>query len=689
MTKALGSHFQKVSSELNYSDEFKAYKTAQESIPLFFEEANHLPYNKPITIYEFQVALAPSKKSCPGEGNIPYEIYKHLPLSEQTKLVDFFNHIWLNHDYPEQWRNAHVIPLLKPTKPPHDPNSYRPISLTIALGKLMEKIISNRLMSFLIEHKTIVDHQFGFQKNKSTIDPLVQLDYAIRNTIIEDEYLVVVFLDLEKAYDMVWSFGLLQDLINIGLKGNLPIFVSNFLNNRSIQVKINNFLSSKFKLDNGLPQGSIMSVFLFLIVINNIFQNCDQTINKLFCDDGMFWCKSVDLLEAEQKIQNTLDKLSVWSNHKGLKFSIQKSCYVIFTHKNTRDLNLKLLNQNVPRVFKFKYLGVIFDHRLTWKPHILNIKEKCFKRLNVLKCVAHKKWGSDRKTLKMLYLSLIQSQINYASFLLSSAHHSILEILNKIQYAGIRLVVGALYVTRTAMLEAESLIMPLDLRRQALGLSYLGRTARLETSITGKLLSNHYNFQFYEWRRKPRPWIATAHSLIQEIGINYNSIAKLNPKYLYHTPNTTINFSMHTKKKEELTELEARKMFIEMLSGYSGFFPVFTDGSVMEEKTGCAVVIRYATHMYRLPNNTNIFIAELLAVSRAIDKINENEGQSFLICCDSLSVLQAIKGGTPNYLVHQIYDQLLNTTKEICLEWVPSHLNIPGNNLADEMAKTL
>ena len=91
--------------------------------------------------------------------------------------------------------------------------------------------------------------------------------------------------------------------------------------------------------------------------------------------------------------------------------------------------------------------------------------------------------------------------------------------------------------------------------------------------------------------------------------------------------------------------------------------------------------------MYRLPNNTNIFIAELLAVSRAIYKINKNEGQSFLICCDSLSVLQAIKGGTPNYLVYQIYDQLLNTTKEICLEWVPSHLNIPGNNLTDEMAK--
>ena len=333
VSMVLGGHFKGISSDENYSDEFKAHKLIQESIPIFFEEANYLDCNKPFTIQEFKAVLDPQDNTQPGDDNIPYELYKQLPTTEQIKILDFINHIWLNHDFPEQWRNAHVVPLLKPTKPPHDPNSFRPISLTIALCKLVEKMVANRLMSFLIKHNIIVDYQFGFQKNKSTLDPLALLDYAIRNTIIEDEYLVVVFLDLEKAYDMVWAYGLLQDLVNIGLKGNLPIFVSNFLNNRTIQVKINDFISNKFKLDNGLPQGSILSVFLFLIVINNIFQNCDQTVNKLFCDDGMFWCKSLDLSEAEQKIQNTLDKLSNWSNLKGLKFSAQKSCYVIFTHK--------------------------------------------------------------------------------------------------------------------------------------------------------------------------------------------------------------------------------------------------------------------------------------------------------------------------------------------------------------------
>ena len=325
---------------------------------------------------------------------------------------------------------------------------------------------------------------------------------------------------------------------------------------------------------------------------------------------------------------------------------------------------------------------------LTWKPHINHLREKCFQRLNILKAVAHRKWGSDRKTLKMLYLSLIQSQLNYASFLFNSAQHRTLEILDRVQYAGIRIIIGAMRVTKTAMLEAEALLMPLKFRREFLGLSYLGRTAQLESSITAKIFANHFNFQFFEHRNrvrnKPFSWIAQARTLLDEMNINYGEIAKINPKFLYSTPKVNVKFTMHSKKKGEFTEIEARASFSEMLLQYPNFFSVYTDGSVINERSGCAVVIKYISvhisYQYRLPNNTNIFIAELLAISRAIDRINETEGQSFLICSDSLSALQAIKGANPNFLIHQILEKLNNTTKEICFEWIPSHVNIPGNN---------
>ena len=75
-----------------------------------------------------------------------------------------------------------------------------------------------------------------------------------------------------------------------------------------------------------------------------------------------------------------------------------------------------------------------------------------------------------------------------------------LDTLQKIQNEGIRIITGALRCTRTTMLEAEAHIMPLNLRRHFLGLTYLGRAARLEISITADLFASHRNMQFHMHR---------------------------------------------------------------------------------------------------------------------------------------------------------------------------------------------
>ena len=108
----------------------------------------------------------------------------------------------------------------------------------------------------------------------------------------------------------------------------------------------------------------------------------------------------------------------------------------------------------------------------------------------------------------MLYLSLIQSTINYASFLYGAAGDENLKTLNKIQYEGIRIITGALRCTRTSMLEAEAHLMPLDLRRHFLGLTFLGRAARMENSLTANLFANHHNFQIFEIINKPLPFLS-------------------------------------------------------------------------------------------------------------------------------------------------------------------------------------
>ena len=114
---------------------------------------------------------------------------------------------------------------------------------------------------------------------------------------------------------------------------------------------------------------------------------------------------------------------------------------------------------------------------------------------------------------------------------------------------------------------------------------------------------------------KPLSWIARAQIIFNTMNIEYGEIANINPSFLYQTPKLKIKYSMHTKKKSDYIQGEAQQMFMEMLSKYADFHPVFTDGSANDDKTGCAVVTIMQSYKYRLPNSTNIFIAELYGLS--------------------------------------------------------------------------
>ena len=107
----------------------------------------------------------------------------------------------------------------------------------------------------------------------------------------------------------------------------------------------------------------------------------------------------------ERQLQQGLNNLQLWADQNGFKFSETKTVCVHFctSRKLHPDPLLKLNNTPIPVVKQVKFLGVIFDHKLTYVPHIKTLRTKCLKAMNLLKVVAHKDWGSDSKTLLLLY----------------------------------------------------------------------------------------------------------------------------------------------------------------------------------------------------------------------------------------------------------------------------------------------
>ena len=196
---------------------------------------------------------------------------------------------------------------------------------------------------------------------------------------------------------MTWKYGILQDLHGLGPRGHLPEFVKNFLNNRSFQVRVGNTLSDPYDQIEGVPQGSIISPLLFEIKINSIVNTLQNNIDgSLFVDDFAICYKSKARMETlERQLQLQLKKLETWANSNGFKFSTTKTIAVHFCcgRKCVHQPKLYLNNIQVPVKSQVRFLGLIFDSKLSFLPHIKDLKVRCQKALNALKVLSSPEWG--------------------------------------------------------------------------------------------------------------------------------------------------------------------------------------------------------------------------------------------------------------------------------------------------------
>ncbi|GBN81960.1 putative RNA-directed DNA polymerase from transposon X-element [Araneus ventricosus] len=329
----IGQTLSEISSESSYPNDFIAFKSTDPPLkstdpenPLIFvlpfvKNKNQrifcLHMQKIITIFsyhELKDALRKSNPTSPGPDQIHHNMLKHLDESSLLTILLLFNRIWQERVFPFSWLKAIVVPISKPGKDKQDPNNYRPIALTSCLSKLLERMVSARLMHVLERSKWFVPSQSGFRRRRNTIDNLLKLETAIREAFVSKKHLVSIFFDIDKAYDRTWRYGILKDLSDIGLKGNLPLFIKNFLQTRIFQIRIGNILSDNFNQQEGVPQGSVLSVLLFIIIINGIVSKLPTYVNStLFVDDIQIHCAGDDMGFIQRQSQMAINNMTDWA----------------------------------------------------------------------------------------------------------------------------------------------------------------------------------------------------------------------------------------------------------------------------------------------------------------------------------------------------------------------------------------
>ena len=379
-------------------------------------------------------------------------------------------------------------------------------------------------------------------------------------------------------------------ILNQQNKSILPTFISNFLQNRNrnFRVKFLDTFSEKFPQEMGAPQGSILSPTLFNMKINSIVKCISSDIEcSLYVDDFLITCKSTELHSAEQKLQKWMKKLEVWCNKNGFKFSPTMTNCVHFTKKRNAALqpNLCLNGQKIPVVVESKFLGVIFDNKLSFTPHIEYLKAKCQKALNLLRVVANMEWGG-REVLPRLYRFLVRFKFAYGSIVYGAARKSYLLKLDPIANQGLRLSLGAFRMSPSVSLHAEAEELPLHLRRQKLGMQY---ALRISTNPQNPTYSTIFNGKLGALFRKSPGAVPPCYIRVRQLldKINFNSKNMDNYKqkrapYKIHQPE--IHFDLSEHKKEGTPPELFMSLVGQIKEKYTNYKYIYIDGSKVEEK---------------------------------------------------------------------------------------------------------
>ena len=454
---------------------FKNFKPQKKKTKLNFKSNNNEHYNKDFTMKELKKALKKCHDTAVGCDDIHYQFLKHLPFRSLDSLLRIFNQVWHTGTFPDSWKEAVIVPIPKPGKDSTNPANYRPIALTSCICKTMERMINDRLDWFLEKNQLIATVQSGFRKQRGTLDHLVRFETFIGEAFIKKEHAVSIFFDLESAYDTTWKYGIMNDLHDFGIKGRLAYFISAFLNERQFRVRVGDTFSKIHKQEMGVPQGSILSVTLFSVKITNIVKSvCPGVECFLYVDDFCICYRSKHMHTIERQLQQVLNNLSKWSSENGFKFSKTKTKCMHFCQSRQLHLDpeLTLDGIQIEVVPEFKFLGLLFDSKLSFIPHINYLSKKCHKALNLLRVVSSMDWGADRKVLLRLYKTHVRSKLDYGCIVYGSTRQSYLRKLDSIHNQGVRLALGAFRTSPVNSLYAEAYEPSLNLRIKKPSLQY-------------------------------------------------------------------------------------------------------------------------------------------------------------------------------------------------------------------------
>jgi hypothetical protein len=350
----------------------------------------------------------------PGPDGILPVFLKSCAHELAPVLCHLFNECMSKGEIPCAWKSANVVPIYKGSgKPKNAISSYRPVSLTSILCKLLERLICKRILCYLDEHDILSDNQFGFRHGRSCEQMLAKFYHFLSGSLDKRDCNLVdgIFLDFSSAFDRVNHNSLLQKLHGYGIRGNVLSWIKSFLIGRKQRVIFQGEYSQWVPVTSGVPQGSVLGPVLFLLFVNDINDNLSSPLFQFADDHSLVRC--IKTIDDQLFLQKDLDRIFQWTVKNNLPLNASKCAVVQFSRsKDFLKFSYKLGSCTLNVVDDFKLLGVVFNSSLSFATHI---DEVCRKVARLTGFVIRLSRSMHYSALLHLFKALILPHLTYCS----------------------------------------------------------------------------------------------------------------------------------------------------------------------------------------------------------------------------------------------------------------------------------
>lgn len=354
---------------------------------------------------------------------ISARILKQVAPFISDQLSRLFNRCLYEHTFPNELKISKVVPLHKKGNE-DDPGSYRPISIIPIISKVFEDILKNRLVRYFDGMSLFCDQQYGYLKNKSTIQAICDIIDNVIQGFDDWNKTSATLLDLSKAFDCVCHELLMDKLQYYGIRGDSLKLFQSYLADRRQTVVIGNRRSTEYVVKRGVPQGSKLGPILFLIYVNDLCVNLQICRTVMYADDTtlLFTAKTIDELRVKESVG--LNEAEKWFQANNLKLNMDKMQTIDFNTKPRSTQTIKLL-------------GVYIDSALNWNSHV----DYMCKKLNTTVYQIRRLIDTTNiDTAKLVYYANFYSIVNNSILLWGSTGHS--QRVFRIQKKCIRMIMG-------------------------------------------------------------------------------------------------------------------------------------------------------------------------------------------------------------------------------------------------------